>query len=806
MKAINETTLTRLPVLPLRGLTAFPNMIIHFDVGRMMSIRALEASMKNEQRLFLTAQRELKTDTPTADDLYQLGTVCVVRQILRLPGDNIRVLVEGRSRAVAHQFTVPEQEGDCIYAEVEELGDYVIGVTERRAQALVRTAQERFAEYAQNSSRISPDMEMTVAEGGEPGWLADYITQNLPVEVEAKQEILEELNVTRRLAMVIRLLGEETEILKIENEIQDELKTQMDKNQREYYLREQIKVIQSELGEQDTAAEAESYRKRVLDLHLPQECEDKLIKEVDRFAKLGGSNAEQGVVRTYLDTVLELPWNKKSEERLDLAEAQSILDRDHYGLKKVKERIMEFLAVKTLAPGLKGQVLCLVGPPGVGKTSIAKSVAEAMGRTYARMSLGGVRDEADIRGHRKTYIGAMPGRIIDALRRAGTSNPLILLDEIDKMGNDFRGDPASAMLEVLDTEQNVAFRDHYIELPFDLSDVLFLTTANDLSTVPRPLLDRMEVIELSSYTEEEKRQIALHHLLPKQMKKHGLEKGQLVLSEKMLGKVIAGYTREAGVRRLEQLLAKLCRKAAKHVADGGKRLTVSEKNIEELLGTAPYKDDVVSKRDEVGIVNGLAWTSVGGEMLEVEVAVVPGTGKIEVTGNLGNVMQESAKAAVTFVRSRAIELSIDPMFYKDNDLHIHFPEAAVPKDGPSAGVTIITALVSALTEAPVRHDVAMTGEVTLRGRVLPIGGLREKTMAAYRAGIKTVVIPKDNEADLQDIEPVVREALHFVSASRMDTVMETAIDFAKRPKKRRKSSGSSPVARKRDTASTAVVQ
>ena len=606
--------------------------------------------------------------------------------------------------------------------------------------------------------------------------------------------------------MVIRLLGEETEILKIENEIQDELKTQMDKNQREYYLREQIKVIQSELGEQDTAAEAESYRKRVLDLHLPQECEDKLIKEVDRFAKLGGSNAEQGVVRTYLDTVLELPWNKKSEERLDLAEAQSILDRDHYGLKKVKERIMEFLAVKTLAPGLKGQVLCLVGPPGVGKTSIAKSVAEAMGRTYARMSLGGVRDEADIRGHRKTYIGAMPGRIIDALRRAGTSNPLILLDEIDKMGNDFRGDPASAMLEVLDTEQNVAFRDHYIELPFDLSDVLFLTTANDLSTVPRPLLDRMEVIELSSYTEEEKRQIALHHLLPKQMKKHGLEKGQLVLSEKMLGKVIAGYTREAGVRRLEQLLAKLCRKAAKHVADGGKRLTVSEKNIEELLGTAPYKDDVVSKRDEVGIVNGLAWTSVGGEMLEVEVAVVPGTGKIEVTGNLGNVMQESAKAAVTFVRSRATELSIDPMFYKDNDLHIHFPEAAVPKDGPSAGVTITTALVSALTEAPVRHDVAMTGEVTLRGRVLPIGGLREKTMAAYRAGIKTVVIPKDNEADLQDIEPVVRETLHFVSASRMDTVMETAIDFAKRPKKRRKSSGSSPVARKRDTASTAVVQ
>lgn len=801
----NETALSRLPVLPLRGLTAFPHMIIHFDVGRMMSIRALEASMKNGQLIFLTAQRELKTSTPSPGDLYQMGTVCMVRQILRLPGDNIRVLVEGRARALAHQFTMPEEEDGCIYAEVEELEDFVYGVTERRAQALVRTAQERFAEYAQNSPRISPDVELTVAEGGDPGWLADYIAQNLPVEVDAKQEILEELNVTRRLAMVIRLLGEETEILKIENEIQDELKTQMDKNQREYYLREQIKVIQTELGEQDTAAEAETYRKRVLDLHLPQECEDKLIKEVDRFAKLGGSNAEQGVVRTYLDTVLDLPWNKKSEERLDLAEAQAILDRDHYGLKKVKERIMEFLAVKTLAPELKGQVLCLVGPPGVGKTSIAKSVAEAMGRNYARMSLGGVRDEADIRGHRKTYIGAMPGRIIDALRRAGTSNPLILLDEIDKMGNDFRGDPASAMLEVLDTEQNVAFRDHYIELPFDLSDVLFLTTANDLSTVPRPLLDRMEVIELSSYTEEEKRQIALHHLLPKQMKKHGLEKGQLVLSEKMLGAVITGYTREAGVRRLEQLLAKLCRKAAKHIADGGKRLMVTEKNMEELLGVAPYKDDVVSKKDEVGIVNGLAWTSVGGEMLEVEVAVVPGTGKIEVTGNLGTVMQESAKAAVTFVRSRAESLSIDPMFYKDNDLHIHFPEAAVPKDGPSAGVTITTALVSALTEAPVRHDVAMTGEVTLRGRVLPIGGLREKTMAAYRAGIKTVVIPKDNVADLHDIEPVVRETLHFVPAAHMDTVMETALDFTRRPKKRRKSPRSA-AARQTDTTAAAVVQ
>ena len=737
------TTVSRLPVLPLRGLVAFPNMIIHFDVGRLLSIRALEAAMKNGQTLFLTAQRDLKTDNPSPSDLYQIGTICQVKQILRLPGDNIRVLVEGKQRALVHQFFAAQDDKSCIYAEVEQLEDYVYGVTERRAQALVRTAQERFAEYADNAQRISPDVELTVAEGGDAGFLADYIAQNISIEVAAKQDILEELSITRRLTMVIRLLGEETEVLRLENEIQDEVKSQMDKNQREYYLREQIKVIQTELGEQDAAAEAETYRQR-------------------------------------------------------------ILDRDHYGMKKVKERIMEFLAVRTLAPNLKGQVLCLAGPPGVGKTSIAKSIAEAMGRSYARMSLGGVRDEADIRGHRKTYIGAMPGRIMDALRRAGTSNPLILLDEIDKMGSDFRGDPASAMLEVLDTEQNVAFRDHYIELPFDLSDVVFLTTANDLSAVPRPLLDRMEVIELPSYTEEEKRRIALNHLLPRQMDKHGLKKGQMVISEEMLAKVITGYTREAGVRRLERVLAKLCRKAARHIADGGRRLTVSNRNIEELLGVAPFKKDVVSAKDEVGIVNGLAWTSVGGEMLEVEVAVVPGTGKIEVTGNLGTVMQESAKAAVTFVRSRAEQLSIDPMFYKNNDLHIHFPEAAIPKDGPSAGVTITTAIISALTEAPVRHDVAMTGEVTLRGRVLPIGGLREKTMAAYRAGIKTIVIPKDNESDLQDIEPVVRENVAFVVAEHMDTVMETAIDFSRRPGKKKKTSRRMPP--KADAETTAVVQ
>lgn len=804
MKQELEKTLHSLPVLPLRGLNAFPKMLIHFDVGRAMSIHALEAAMKSGQVIFLTAQRELKTDTPAPGDLYQVGTICVIKQILRLPGDNIRVLVEGRSRARAHHFARPDGEDGCLYAEVEELEDYDLYVTERRSQALVRTAQERFSEYAQYASRVSSDVELTVAAGGEPGFLADYIAQNLAVDVEVKQEILEELGVTRRLTMVIRLLGEETEILKIENEIQDELKSQIDKNQREYYLREQIKVIQTELGEEDIAAEAENYRERILALALPQEAEDKLIREVDRFAKMNGAAAESSVSRTYLDTVLELPWNSKSEEKIDLAAAERILERDHYGLAKVKERILEFLAVKTLSPSLKGQVLCLVGPPGVGKTSVAKSVAEAMGRKYARLSLGGVRDEADIRGHRKTYIGAMPGRIINALRQAGTNNPLILLDEIDKMGNDFRGDPASAMLEVLDTEQNVQFRDHYIELPFDLSDVVFLTTANDLSTVPRPLLDRMEVIELSSYTEEEKLHIAKNHLQPKQLRKHGLKKTQLTLSDKTLRAVIAGYTREAGVRRLEQLLAKLCRKAAKRVADGEPKLAVTDKNLEAVLGVARYKDDVVAKRDEVGIVNGLAWTSVGGEMLQVEVAVVPGTGKIEVTGNLGNVMQESAKAAVTFVRSRAEALAVNPMFYKENDLHIHFPEAAIPKDGPSAGVTITTALVSALTGAPVRHDVAMTGEVTLRGRVLPIGGLKEKTMAAYRAGVKTVVVPKDNEPDLSEIEPIVRENLHFVAAAHMDTVLEVAVDFARRPKKT--SATKAVVSSRAPSASATVVQ
>ncbi|WP_370812752.1 endopeptidase La [Butyricicoccus pullicaecorum] len=780
---VNDTNNQRmLPVLPLRGLTAFPDMLIHFDVGRAMSIKALEAAMKDGQWIFLTAQKDLKTDRPTADDLYEVGTICIIKQILRLPGDNIRVLVEGKDRARALHYQKSEDGGECLKAQVEVLYDILPLGGERREQALVRTVQNRFEEYAALAPRLSSDVALTVAAGGNAGYLADYIAQNIPIDFSVKQEVLEELNVNRRLTFLIRLLTEETEILRIEGDIQEQIKAAIDKNQKDYYLREQIKVIQSELGEQDVSAEAEEYREKIEKLGLPEESASKLRKETERLAKMSGSSAEAGVIRTYLDTVLELPWKTSTRPRHDLERAQKILDRDHYGLGKVKERILEFMAVKTLAPDLKGQVLCLVGPPGVGKTSIARSIAEAMNRKYTRMSLGGVRDEADIRGHRKTYIGAMPGRIIAALRQAGSRNPLILLDEIDKMGNDFRGDPASAMLEVLDTEQNNAFRDHYIEIPFDLSDVLFVTTANDLSTVPRPLLDRMEVIELSSYTAEEKLHIAHDHLLPKQIKKHGLKGNQLIVPEETLSAVISGYTREAGVRRLEQVIAKLCRKAAKKIADGSaKRVTIHPADLEAYLGAPKFKEDNVSKEDEVGIVNGLAWTSVGGEMLQVEVAAVPGTGKIEITGNLGKVMEESAKAAVTFVRSRAEMLRIDPNFYKNTDIHIHFPEAAIPKDGPSAGITMATAIISALTGAPVRHEVAMTGEVTLRGRVMPIGGLREKTMAAYRAGLRTIIIPKDNQVDLEEVEQVVKDHVQFVIAAHMDTVMETAIDFSRRP-------------------------
>ena len=792
-----------LPVVALRGLVVFPNNVVHFEVGRQKSIAAIEAAMHANSNIFLIAQKDMETEEPTAQDLYAYGVISEIKQVLRVSEDLVKVLVEGKSRAKLLDL---DASGKYLQADVRPAPVRGVAPDKRtQTEALVRSLKECFEEYLSYSPQISKDVVYNIVSSDNPLYLSEYMPANLLLKYEDKQTILQENSIPSRLEKLLLVMRQECEVLAIEKELDDKVNVQMDKNQRDYYLREQMHIISEELGDaEDTRAEAEKYAQKIQDLHLDAASEEKLLKECERLGKMAGNQAEISVIRSYLDTVIGLPWHTFTKDDLNQAHARKVLDHDHYGLEKVKERILEILAVRQLNTEVKGQIVCLVGPPGVGKTSIAKSVAEAMGRNYTRMSLGGVRDEADIRGHRKTYIGAMPGRIMDALRRAGTSNPLILLDEIDKMGNDFRGDPASAMLEVLDTEQNVAFRDHYIELPFDLSDVVFLTTANDLSTVPRPLLDRMEVIELPSYTAEEKRLIARRHLLSKQMKKHGLSENQLIVDDETLDAIISGYTREAGVRRLEQVLAKLCRKAAKHIADGDESLTATKENLEELLGTATFKDDLVSKKDEVGIVNGLAWTSVGGEMLEVEVAVVPGTGKIEITGNLGTVMQESAKAAVTFVRSKAESLNIDPMFYKDNDLHIHFPEAAIPKDGPSAGVTITTALISALTGAPVRHEVAMTGEVTLRGRVLPIGGLREKTMAAYRAGIKTVCIPKDNESDLKDIVPVVRENINFVIAEHMDTVVETAIDFSRRPKQKKRKSA--PMKRAADTASTTVVQ
>lgn len=772
-----------LPVLPLRGLVAFPETLIHFDVGRLMSMKALEASMKENQKIFLTAQRDVSTDVPGMDDLYHVGTICSIKQILRLPGDNIRVLVQGTSRAKVIAFHENEED-NCLYADVVRVDTMPGRASEKRKQALVRTLQESIEEYAQLSSHVSRDIVLTIMDNDDPGYLSDYAAQNIPISYQVKQELLEELHDVHRLEYLTKVISGEIEILRIEGDLQDKLKAAVDKNQREYYLREQMKVIQDELGEPGSEDEADEYRDRIRSLGLEPDSEEKLLKEVARMEKLQPLSAESGVVRNYLDIVLDLPWNKTTPEKHDLAAARKILDKDHYGLEKVKERIMEFLAVKAIAPELKGQVLCLVGPPGVGKTSIARSVAEAMGRSYARLSLGGVRDEADIRGHRKTYIGAMPGRIMTAITQAGSKNCLLLLDEIDKMGADGRGDPSSAMLEVLDTAQNNAFRDHFIELPFDLSDVLFVTTANDLGAIPRPLLDRMEVIELGSYTEEEKAEIAIRHLLPKQLKTHGLKKSNISLKHDVMTYIISAYTREAGVRRLERLLAKICRKIAHKIASEQqenpdkkirRRISITRANIEDYLGNPRFKKDNVSTRDQVGVVNGLAWTSVGGEMLEVEVAVIPGTGHLEITGNLGDVMKESAKAAMTYVRSIASMMDIDAKFYKENDIHIHFPEAAIPKDGPSAGVTMTTALVSALTDIPVRHDVAMTGEVSIRGRVLPIGGLKEKTMAAYRSGMKTVIVPAENEPDLQDIEPVVRENVQFVTAETMQTVLDTAL-------------------------------
>ena len=777
MTELNGIVLSRLPVLPLRGLTAFPNMIVHFDVGRMMSIRALEAAMKNGQTIFLTAQRELKTDTPTPSDLYQIGTICQIRQILRLPGDNIRVLVEGKTRALAHNFIAAEKDEDCMYAEVEELEDYVYGVTERRAQALVRTAQERFSEYAQYASRLSPDVELTVAEGGDPGYLADYIAQNIPVDVAAKQEILEELGITRRLVMVIRMLGEETEVLKIENEIQDELKTQIDKNQKEYYLREKLRAIKEELGDvSNQSDDSEELRRMIEENPYPEAIKEKAREELARYEMLPGASGEAGVVRTYLDWLLGVPWWQETEDNEDLKRVQQRLDEDHFGLEKVKNRIMEYLAVKQMTHSLNAPILCLVGPPGVGKTSLAKSVARALDRKFVKASLGGVRDEAEIRGHRRTYIGALPGRMIQGLKNVGTKNPVFLLDEIDKLASDYKGDPSSALLEVLDPEQNSTFSDHFIEVPFDFSEVFWITTANVASNIPGPLLDRMEIIELSSYMEEEKLEIAKRYLTPKQIKKNGLEDYKVKLSDAVLRKVISEYTREAGVRTLEKTIAKICRKIAfKVVEEGGDAPKVTTKNLHEFLGAPIFVDQEREKKAQVGYVNGLAWTSVGGVVLPCEATTMNGTGKLALTGSLGKVMQESGQAAMSYIRHNAKALKIEEDFYKKLDIHVHLPEGATPKDGPSAGITMTLAMVSILTNRKVRSDIAMTGEITLRGRVLPIGGLKEKLLAALSHGIKEVLIPKGNEKDIAELPDIVKEGLIITPVKTMDEVLAKAL-------------------------------
>ena len=776
MMTSEPNTITTMPVLALRGLTIFPNMLLHFDVGRGTSIKALDEAMAEGLPIFLVAQRDLTVEEPGEKDLYTIGTVSTVKQILRLPGENVRVMVEGSSRGklVSLSKTTPFLQGEV---EVLSVPEHTRNTP--RTEALIRSTYELFERYAELSPRMTGDVLISVLSSEDPGYIADYIAQNIAMRASDKQAILEELHPVRRLSKLAHALGREVSILELEQEVQSKVREQLADNQRDYVLREQLKVLRQELGEGENGdSEQDEYRARIEKAGLPEEAAKKAEKELARLSKQPFGSAEATVIRNYLDVLLDLPWNKRTKERTDVAAARKILDADHYGLQKVKERILEFLAVRQLAPELKGQVICLVGPPGVGKTSIAMSVARATGRKLTRISLGGVHDEAEIRGHRKTYVGAMPGRIIDGIRRAGSHNPLLLLDEIDKLASDIHGDPASALLEVLDGEQNSTFRDNFLEVPFDLSEVFFITTANTTDTIPRPLLDRMEVIELTSYTDEEKLQITKEHLLAKERKRHGLKKSQLKLTDDAIRALITGYTRESGVRVLERRVAALCRKATmKIISEDVKQVSLTASDLKEFLGPRRYHPDHRETGKLVGVVNGLAWTQVGGEMLQVEVNVVPGSGKVELTGNLGDVMKESARAALSYIRSRTQRLGIEEDFYKTKDIHVHFPEGAVPKDGPSAGITITTAMVSALTGAPVRQDIAMTGEVTLRGRVLAIGGLREKTMAALRNGMKTVLIPADNVGDLEEIDQTVRAALHFVPVEHVDQVLSVVLEM-----------------------------
>ena len=763
----------RMPVLALRGLAVFPEQTVHFDVGRTKSALALEAAMKKDQILFLVPQKDLLVDDPKLADLYAVGTIVKVKQLLNAPEENLRVLVTGmtRGRIVEMQQTEP-----FLSAMVESI-PCPEETDSPRGKALRREACTLYNTYVELTEHPAQMVQLRMLASNLSGFVADSIAQNSGLDFPEKAKLLLQLNPTRRLELALTYLTREIEVLQLESEIQDKTRSAIDQNQRDYYLREQMRVIRDELGEGEEDDNFDEDIAKIKALHLKEEYEKKLLKDVQKLRKQPFGSSEASVLRGYLDTVLDLPWNKSSKERVDVQAASKILEHDHFGLEKVKRRILETIAVRQLAPHMPPQILCLVGPPGVGKTSISYSIARSLNRKMVRISLGGVHDEADIRGHRKTYVGAMPGRIMAAIAQAGTSNPVLLLDEIDKMGSDYRGDPSAALLEVLDSEQNHSYRDHYLEIPFDLSNVMFITTANTLDTVPRPLLDRMEVIELSSYTDEEKLMIAKNHLIPKQLSRHGLKKSQLRITDDAIREIIECYTRESGVRNLERCIGDICRKADMEILnqEEAKRIVVNASGMEGYLGVRKYLPEHLPGSDQVGLVTGLAWTSVGGETLEVEVNVMEGSGKLELTGNLGDVMKESVHAALSYIRANASKLGVASDFYKTKDIHVHFPEGAVPKDGPSAGVTVTTAMVSALTDTPVRRDVAMTGEVTLRGRVLRIGGLKEKTMAAVRHGIHTVIIPADNQRDLEEIDQTVRQKLNFIPAQTVDTVLGAAL-------------------------------
>lgn len=768
-----DTMIVRIPAVALRGMVILPGMIAHFDVSREKSIKAVEASMMDEQKIFLVAQRDVEQEEPSVEDLYKIGIIAEVRQVIKLQNNIVRILVEGIERAELSSFL---DNPDYLLAEVIRFDAEVDeGLPEEAKEAMVRSIQETFAKYVTVNQRVGGELRRQIYEETNLEKMMDQLANNLPFPYEEKQKILDAVSLTERYEVLMALLLKEIEIIALKNDFQAKVKERVERNQKEYILREQMKLIREELGEDNTESDADAYMESLGKLEADEEVKEKIKKEIIRFKNISASSSESAVSRGYIETLLELPWNKKSRDNKDIKNAERILNEDHYGLKKVKERMLEFLAVRNLTKKGESPIICLVGPPGTGKTSIARSVARALDKKYVRICLGGVRDEAEIRGHRKTYVGAMPGRIVNGLRSAGVKNPLMLLDEIDKVSSDYKGDTSSALLEVLDSEQNNKFRDHYVELPIDLSEVLFIATANSVQDIPRPLLDRMELIEVTSYTENEKAHIAKEHLLAKVRERNGLKPEQLTVSDKALGKIIRGYTREAGVRNLERKLGEIARKAAREVYESGKkRVKVTDQNVEKYLGKEKYTFDRKNDTDEVGIVRGLAWTSVGGDTLEIEVNIMPGKGEIQLTGQLGEVMKESAQAGLSYIRSVSGEYQIPKKFFQENDIHIHIPEGAVPKDGPSAGITMATAMLSAITKTPVYADVAMTGEITLRGRVLPIGGLKEKFLAAKNAGISTVCVPKKNEKDVEEIQEEIKKGLKLVFVESMRDVLETA--------------------------------